>query len=704
MKKLLPLPALLLLASLPPATAADLYWEAGANGVFSDANSWLPGNVVPGTSDTAINASAHTVTINADWNVQNIKSSHLTTEESTASRFLQTGGAVTASNWFRLGEDSGSIGIYEISGGTLTASASINNSAVRIGGNGLGILKISGTNTVVNIAPGTNGWNDALRIGNGGGIYSGGEGRVIQENGTVNAGRVLIGQDAGGNGSYSLSGGTLNASGDTYVGGYNGTGTLTITGGTFSGYKLHVSQEGGTGTFTMSGGQVSLSSWFIVGHKTGNSWGTGVATISAGTLSANHEAAIGNELGTGVLTLSGGTLNAASFFCIGRQGGTGTLNITGGTLNQNGGGFVVGGDWSNGNSSGTVNHSAGSLISAASIKIGADAKTNKGTYNLSGTGEIRITSSNWLLLGGNGTEGVLNMTGGTITHEGSVTSDITSRVSIGDGKRENGSTYTEGTINQSGGIFTATGVDTDIGRNGGSGAWTLSGTGVTSLRVLNLGSDAEASGVFNLQTGGKLTLSGLTLGGNGNSAFNFDGGTLTAADDMAISMGIGSINVLANGGTIDNGGHTVTIEHALTGSGNLTLKGNGSMKIEVDCALSGHVIVEQGTLVLATAGALDGLDGLSFASGTTLELDYDGIANLGFLLVNGTYVAAGEYTLTELQDYLTANGLDGDLTLVGYQDDYSKVNISAVPEPSTYALLGATGFLGLIMLRRRKKS
>ena len=128
--------------------------------------------------------------------------------------FLQTGGAVTLSNFLVLGENVGSTGTYDISGGSLL----LGNSAAgfTVGQSGVGEMTIRGNGEV------------------------------------TNKGRVAVGYRLGGFGKLSVQGGGLSVDGTVTVGA-NGSGILDVSGAT-----VHVKGGLSVGTQAPGRGEVNV--------------------------------------------------------------------------------------------------------------------------------------------------------------------------------------------------------------------------------------------------------------------------------------------------------------------------------------------------------------------------------------------------------------------------------------------------------------
>ncbi|MDB6077910.1 MAG: Autotransporter-associated beta strand repeat protein, partial [Akkermansiaceae bacterium] len=181
---------------------------------------------------------------------------------------------------------------------------------------------------------------------------------------------------------------------------------------------------------------------------------------------------------TGGYTLSGGKLTVANAIHVGEMG-AGTLKIAT-DLDQTATGIanrmVVGNRalpasgnlaaedvsaFASPSSLGSVQHTAGAFNLTNELWIGlgsggsgtADTEggysdINFGMYELSGTATLR--SKNWLLVGRTGGEGVLNISGGTLTK----TAEGDPNCSFVAGSYDAGRTSAHGTINQTGGVVT----------------------------------------------------------------------------------------------------------------------------------------------------------------------------------------------------------------------------------------------------------
>jgi autotransporter-associated beta strand protein len=250
-----------------------------------------------------------------------------------------------------------------------------------------------------------------------------------------------------------------------------------------------------------------------------------------------------------------------------------------------------------------------------------------------------------------------------------------------------------------------------INLNGGAitsysdNATTANGSGVLDMMW---GGGANSNNTFNLN-GGTLAIGQVvSTTNNGTRTFNFNGGTLKATNDTLAFLALGTGNARANvrngGAIIDTNGFSVTISQALVHSniggdnaidGGLIKNGLGVLNLTGTNTFTGNVIVNQGTLSLATNVSLNDTIVLSLAGNTWLNLGFDtGSETIQGLVLEGTVVAPGTYTAEEL------GALDASITFTS--DGGTLTVLSAVPEPGTVVLL-VVGLAGVMLFRRRSR-
>jgi autotransporter-associated beta strand protein/T5SS/PEP-CTERM-associated repeat protein len=398
------------------------------------------------------------------------------------------------------------------------------------------------------------------------------------------------------------------------------------------------------------------------------SLGTQELTLVDSSLTASSYANIGyNEGSTSTVTLSGSSsLSSAGRTLIGLgAGATGSLIVEDSASFQTGGWLAIG------------NRGTGTLIvrDTASLTMGGDFNV----ADLDGsTGSLEIADEASLATGavyvgkGTGSTGTATMSGGTL--EAGAGSNFQVGAS-GDGTW----TQTGGTVNAngwtsiarnagstgvmtlSGGTFNQTAGDRAffVGEVG-TGTLTVSGTGQLTIGSLNAGltitKNVDAVGTVNLD-GGRITTPLVRQSNNGTSTFNFNGGTLQAAENaQATFMGnLTAANVLAGGAVIDSNGQAITIDQPLldggTGGG-LTKLGLGTLTLAGASTYTGPTTVSAGTLQV---------DGDISASATTAGplATVSGSGTLGSLAVavGGTVSpGAGVGTLTTTAGVTWASG------------------------------------------------
>jgi hypothetical protein len=206
--------------------------------------------------------------------------------------FRQYGGTHTVNSNLTIGVNTGSAGLYVLSGGSLIVNGMISK------GNGNSFITIEG---------------GVLNVGGG--------------NGSINVEQLTVGSSTGG--SHTLSGNGSITTQNLTVGGSTATstGSFTQTGGTNTATSsLNLGNFGSTGSYTQSGGINNVGSSHI-GYLSG---GTGTYTQSGGTHTVTYSLQIGYN-GTGTYNLQGGTLKAGSINTT-NPGATAAFNFTGGTL------------------------------------------------------------------------------------------------------------------------------------------------------------------------------------------------------------------------------------------------------------------------------------------------------------------------------------------------------------------------------------
>jgi autotransporter-associated beta strand protein/T5SS/PEP-CTERM-associated repeat protein len=617
-------------------------------------------------------------------------------------------------------------------------------------GNWSGNVVPTGENAIVNNASGNIATITADLAATPNDIVATGGGRIDHIAGTAGTGGgswMFVGQDStlstynladtsvagGGITGYGQGSGTLNATGNLQVAAWGGnrvgtmnintTGALNVTG------ALRIGNDGGSvGIMNLESGTVVVSNNGAVFAGTENNigHGGGIATlnISGGSLSVSNGLRLGNESGgNGTLTLSGtGALNVADELIVGRESGTGVLNVNGGTITTSGNGNMYIGRR---NGTGTLNQSNGVISVIYEFGVGTrdDNKIGTGTYNLSGG---TLSAGRNIFIGKEqGSSGTMDMTGGTMS-----TSD---KLQIGHNQATGVLTQSGGTVNVQNEVY--------IGNENNAssvGTYTLSGTG-----VLNVGNEVivgrdNGTGTFNLD-GGTVNATKIS-GGNGSATVNFNGGVLKAKrDESNLIENLDTANVQSNGLKINSNGFNVATSQALAGTGGLEKLGAGSLTLNAASTYTGPTLVSAGTLKLelnssiTSAVTVEAGAALAGAGAIAGDLSFNSGAKFAFsltqtLLANGNTVSfadfgiddlvglsdttdVGTYTLIGGSATINTNGLgnlglENAFDLGGGKSAYfidGSLQVTVVPEPSTYALLvlAGLGMAGHVIRRRR---
>jgi autotransporter-associated beta strand protein len=506
-----------------------------------------------------------------------------------------------------------------------TFSGSITNNA---GGNG-GLTLSGGSETLTGDSPSyigntTVGSNATLIVGNDNAV---GTGSVsMAANSTMGVtGNITLANNflIAGDPTYDVeTGNSLTLSGVIADGG--SPGTLEKTGG---GTLTLNAANTYTGATVIDAGTLALGASGAISASSGveNDGAFDISGISAGASIKSLAGTGAADLGTQDLTLTsasgtfGGAIAGSGTFSI--QGGTETLsgsseNFTGALEVFSGATLDLTGNASIANASqlydgGTVDISGSDGISVAGINGGGEI--------ILGDQTLTITGDNTVVYAGD----ITGDGGVTITGSEAFTNaqHYTGQTTVGSGG--NLSLLTSGDISASSGVedngtFDISNINTDsttIAALSGSGAVHLGDNTLIIAHGLGV-----FSGSFTAGTGG-VTLAGgtTTITGDTGVPFAVDAGAALQLGDGG-TLGAVTDNVVNNGTVIFDRSDTVTYSTLITGSGDLTQAGTGTLI--VDSAIApGNVTVSNGTLQVGTGGNTGSLGSANVTDNGVLAFD-----------------------------------------------------------------------------------
>lgn len=470
-----------------------------------------------GTSTGNFNLDGGTVTINS---LTTTGIAMLAGTNGGDGNFRMSGGTVNAVGGIWAGDNNlGSQGLYDLTGGTFTATATGNSATNQSGqhfiGRGLG----QGTFNVKNTANVT--LNGVTHVGFSNTATAGTTGLLSVSGGTfLTNSEVRVGSGSIGNAVAAAASGTFEVTGGTAT-----VGSLTVARGNDAGDLV-------TGTVNVTGGSLTSVNDVILGFA-GNG-NLGKLKIDGGTLNVGTNAVKWLQVGTydtakGQIDVISGNLKLMSNTCIrfsvGNTVGANVVNQTGGTVAfYADNGVTVGGtgvlDLQQGGAaatSNTYNLNGGTLVVPQII---SNQTTGTRTFNFNG-GTLKPTAA---------TATLINLGTGTGT----------ARANVRDG----------------GAKIDSNGFDITVGQ---------------ALLHSDIGGDLATDGGLTKSGGGKLTLS---TANTYNGATSVDAGTLEVTGSLTSNITVKSSAVITGTG-VSTGSLTMEAGSTLSASTTTPLEVNG---------------------------------------------------------------------------------------------------------------------------------
>lgn len=634
---------------------------------------------------------------------------------------LVTDGGYLYTQPTRLGINPGSHGTITLDGPDALWRA--RNWSIAVGDQGTGVLTVTNGAVMENYHTLNVGVNSVLDdqdnvIGGGIGYVNVLNGATVSRTGSTNT-NVSIAAQLGTQGFVLVSGedSHMAASNITYVG-TRGEGHLTVESGAsyLSEGSVRVGSIGedavGFLTVTDPGTTMQVNSFVDIGRE-----GTGTFQLeNQAAFSLTGAVRLGREATAhGDMAIRGNaTLDIGQWLYIG-EFGTGTMLVEGGsTIETHGGSFQLGMDAAAEGSA--VIRGPGSSVTASSYIYVGDS----GYGHLVIEDGARVESGTSFSIQASNTPGIvshLHVTGeGSLAKsgsffrvgrvgEGSMLVDDGGRVEVGAGD------FTIGSGSSSVGTVTVTGAQSSLVADENTRV------GASGVGTYNILAGAYAETGTELQIAGGSSAEGTALVDGIGSTLRVMGPLLAGAELAAPVAGPDSGEsdplAVATGGvaylTISNGGHVQADDlFAMRGAGALHMAGGtldiaGVLDVADPASTLGFNLTATGFQGITAAGAL--FDGTNLTIGLGFQPEIDDL----FVLIDvaGTGLISGELAydgtlLGEGDTFLVTDGAFEQLFSVTYGQDGNNLAITAIPEPSAWALLLGVGAIGLVVLRRRR--
>ena len=572
---------------------------------------------------------------------------------------ISNGGQVTCVN--------GEIASTGPSAGVVTvqdagSSWTTTNSLYVGGGMGGGQLKVSGGSVdvanMLSLRPNgtlnlSGGHVTTRMLQNSGGTFNFTGGALTVDGGVFSPGSPGLVLDGAGNPTLNLLNGATASFAEDVTVGQTESGVLNVNGGSIAAGGMLKLWSGGT--LNVSGGQVTTGS---------------LDNTAGGTFSFTG----------GGLTVDGGTFDPGTDSLVLDGAGNPTLNLVDGAQASFPGSLTVGND-----RRGTLNLSSGGRVSSSVGVIRSMAVLSQGTVSVQDAGSS-WTNTGSVYVGGSESDG--DGTGALNVSGGSVAVGDTLKLWPGGTLSVSGGQVTVGSLDNTGGTFGFTGgaLTVDGGPfSPGSNSLVLDGPGNPTLNLIN-GAVAEfagaagdltvamtASGTLDLRDGGQVTCMNGVIARSGSSTGTVTvqdaGSSWTITDSLYVGgwqgggSGTGRLNV--SGGAVDvanmlrlwtngtlnlTGGHVTTRTLQNSGGtfgfhgGALTVDGGSFNPGSSSLVLDGHEDPTLGLINGATANLPNGLTVGNHHSGT-LNVSGGGTITTSGGIIGGSNMSTGVVTV-----------------------------------------------------------